>query len=306
MRKGLVEASFFCSRTEDSSGANFVGAIRRVLGACCLFLFPLVAHSTAIPDTPELRFATYNVLADADDAETRVPRLLEILRDTRADIIVLQEVAPWFAERLLREEWARAYHRPTRDGRTVLAHEYLVLSRFPVLSFDQAPLPGKQHRVYFAATLDLPTGPTDVATCHLESLLEDGLIRAQQLDVFVTRLAGEHDAIFAGDFNFGDGEQPETAHLSPEFRDAWLSVRPNDPGYTWNIEKSRMARDGSFVGEKSRRLDRILFRSKQWTPVSVEILGTEPVSPKNRRVFPSDHFGLLAVFRRNNPPVPIR
>lgn len=256
------------------------------------------ADASITSERNELRVLTYNVLADRDAADARVPRLLEILRDAKADIIVMQEFAPWFAERLLKEEWVKPYHRPTKDGRTLIAHEYLVLSRFPVLSFDQALLPGKQRRVYFAARLGLPTGPTDVATCHLESFLEDGPMRAQQLDVFFARLSGTHDAFFAGDFNFGDGEQPDTAHLDAEFRDAWLMLYPKDPGFTWNIEKSRMAREGSFVGEKSRRLDRILFRSKNWIPVSAQILGDSPIDPKNPRVFPSDHFGLLAVFRR--------
>jgi hypothetical protein len=59
-----------------------------------------------------------------------------------------------------------------------------------------------------------------------------------------------------------------------------------------------MAKAGAFAGEPSRRLDRILFRSKAWTPVSVEILGSRPISKRHGDIFPSDHFGLLAVFRR--------
>lgn len=276
-------------------------AVTRVLAWCVAALtWATVARAAEAPATSHttLRILTYNVLADPDLADARVPRLLEILRDANADILVLQEVAPWFAERLLKQEWTRDYHRPSKDGRTLIAHEYLVLARFPVLSFDPAPLPGKQRRVYFAVRLELPTGPTDIATCHLESLLEDGPIRAQQLDLFFQRLAGPQDAFFGGDFNFGDGEQPDTAHLSPEFQDAWLLLHPRDPGYTWNIEKSRMARAGSFVGERSRRLDRILFRSKHWRPASARILGDEPVTPKNTRVFPSDHFALLVEFHR--------
>lgn len=294
------------SRNAFESRRPRVGGIRRWLGLIFAAITlaqdsPAAETNPAPADPATLRVLTYNVLADPDVADARLPRLLQILREANADILVLQEVAPWFAERLLKEAWTRVYQRPTKEGRTLIAHEYLVLSRFPVLSFDQASLPGKQRRVYFAARLDLPTGPTDVATCHLESLLEDGPIRAQQLDVFFQRLAGSHDAFFAGDFNFGDGEQPDTAHLDPQFRDAWLMIHPRDPGYTWNIEKSRMARAGSFVGEKSRRLDRILFRSKQWIPVSTVILGDEPVGPQKSRVFPSDHFGLLAVFQKAAP-----
>lgn len=252
----------------------------------------------------ELRFVTYNVLADEDPSGQRIPKLLEILRHTEADIIVLQEVAPWFATILLKEPWLQTYHHPLKDGKAYIAHEFLVLSRFPIIDTDVAPLPGNQHRAYFAVTIQLPTGPAKVATCHLESLLEDGPMRAQQLDIYFQRLAETGDVFFAGDFNFGDGEQPDTTHIASTFRDAWREVYPKHPGFTWDIEKSRMARAESFPGEPSRRLDRVLYRSEQWQPTNAELLGTEPVSPKNKRLYPSDHFGLLVVFRFQQPPPP--
>jgi hypothetical protein len=71
-------------------------------------------------------------------------------------------------------------------------------------------------------------------------------------------------------------------------------VHPKDPGYTWNIEVSDMARKGSFPGEPSRRLDRILVRSNVWVPEKIRIIGDKPVVPKNKELFPSDHFGLIA------------
>lgn len=271
---------------------------RILLGLCFASILVRAAEPSLRSDTNELRFVTYNVLADEDPSGQRVLKLLEILRNTDADIIVLQEVAPWFATVLLKEPWVQSYHRPLKGGKTFIAHEYLVLSRFPILDTESVPLPGNQHRAYFAVTIQLPTGPAKVATCHLESLLEDGPIRAQQLDIYFQRLAGTDDAFFAGDFNFGDGEQPDTKHIAPNFQDAWRELHPKLPGYTWDIEKSRMARQESFPGEPSRRLDRVLFRSSHWTSTRAELLGTEPVSPKNKRLFPSDHFGLLAVFSR--------
>ena len=277
---------------------------RILLGLCFASTMNRAAEPDQRPATSELRFVTYNVLADEEPSGQRVPKLLEILRSTDADIIVLQEVAPWFANLLLKEPWLQPYHRPLKDGKTFIAHEYLVLSRFLILDTESAPLPGNQHRAYFAATIQLPSGPAKVATCHLESLLEDGPMRAQQLDIYFQRLAGTGDAFLAGDFNFGDGEQPDTNHIAPDFRDAWLEVHPNLPGFTWGIEKSRMARAESFPGEPSRRLDRVLYRSTQWQLISAELLGTEPVSKKDKQLFPSDHFGLLVVFRFQQPPTP--
>lgn len=63
---------------------------------------------------------------------------------------------------------------------------------------------------------------------------------------------------------------------------------------TWDIDESDMAARGSFVGERSRHLDRILLRSKHWRPLSIRIVGDQSIGTEGR-LFPSDHFGLLAV-----------
>jgi tyrosyl-DNA phosphodiesterase 2 len=284
---------------------RLVALLTRTALCAVLALTAVIGAAAGNPAPDELRLVTYNVLADLGDADRRIPRLLAILREARPDILVLQEVEPWFAGRLLKESWIQKFRRPTRDGKTLIAHEYLVFSRFPLTDTEIAALPGAQHRVYFAVTIELPGGPAKVATCHLESRLEDGPTRAQQLDCYFQHLAGNDDAFLAGDFNFGDGEQPDTTHLAPDFGDAWLLIQPREAGFTWDIEKSRMAKEGSFPGEPSRRLDRVLFRSKRWTPVFAELLGTQPVSAKTPRIFPSDHFGLLVVFRARETPLAI-
>src|SRR5690606_23614534 len=129
-------------------------------------------------------------------------------------------------------------------------------------------------------------------------------IRAAQLDEIFAELGRERDdpgvvaTVFCGDLNFGDGEQPDTAHLDPEFVDLWTTLRPGEPGFTWDIEHSAMARLGSFVGEPSRRLDRILLRSRGFAPAAIEIIGDRPVEPADRGLFPSDHFGLIGEIAR--------
>lgn len=49
---------------------------------------------------------------------------------------------------------------------------------------------------------------------------------------------------------------------------------------------------------KSRRLDRILIRSSLWKPASVRIVGDQPVTPGDKSLFPSDHFGLTGTVTR--------
>ena len=267
-----------------------------VVGLCTCLGADTGGNNTVLQPS-ELCIVTYNVLADPVQVETRLPELFRILRDARADFIVLQEFTPWMAQKLLQESWVAAYHRPLRDNKTVIAHEYLVLSKYPIIDFYTKSLPGQQHRVFFLVTVDIAGVKTAITTCHLESLLEDGPTRAQQLDFYFEQLAPFDEAFFAGDFNFGDGEQPDSEHLSARFSDAWLQVHPQNPGYTWDIEKSLFARQESFPGEGSRRLDRILFKSTRWQAASATIIGDQPLDGKHRKNFPSDHFGLMAVFR---------
>jgi tyrosyl-DNA phosphodiesterase 2 len=219
---------------------------------------------------------------------------MEILKESDADIIVLQEVAPWFAQRLLRQEWVKGYQLPQKNGRPVLAYEYLLLSKYPIESFTLVDLPGRQKRKFFMAVVKVDERKVSIGTCHLESMLEDGPTRAKQLDIAFAELAKTDDAIFLGDFNFGDGEQPDTAHLNVAYVDAWMTLHPKRSGYTWDIETSPMARAGSFPNEPSRRIDRVLVRSELWKPKSIAIIGNTPVSKETPHIFPSDHFGLLA------------
>lgn len=246
-----------------------------------------------------LRVLTYNVLADPVAIDRRIPRLLEIFREADADLIALQEVAPWFVEILEREGWLADYHAATIDGRLALPNGQMILSRFPITRSRARNLIGRQGRTVLISEVALAADETFVlATTHMESFLEDGPIRAEQLDAIFAELAGEAaPTLFAGDLNFGDGEQPDTAHLDPSFIDLWTRLHRGDPGFTWNIERSPMAADGSFVGEPSRRLDRMLLRSTTWTPSAIAIVGDRSVRGEPA-LFPSDHFGLLAELTR--------
>lgn len=288
---------------------------RRFYAAGWQILLPLILaftscscsrNSTSAPtgqsppakDSPEtaLVFCTYNVLADQVGVQKRLPALFAILQESQADIIALQEVAPWFLLALEQEEWARAYHPTIVDGKHVAPGGQYILSKLPVKSFVYRYLPGRQRRTVLVAEVEVNGRRIAVATTHMESYLEDGPIRAAQLDVIFPLLAGYDDAILLGDLNFGDGE-PETAHLRSDYVDLWTVLHPAKPGFTWDIEKSRMARRGSFPKERSRRLDRILVSSAVWDPKWIRIVGDQAVTQDNE-LFPSDHFGLVGALEQ--------
>jgi endonuclease/exonuclease/phosphatase family metal-dependent hydrolase len=248
----------------------------------------------------QLTFVTYNVLADPVGKDSRIPQVLALLDKSNADIIALQEVAGWFLADLVNQKWVKekGYNFTKIHNRIASPGGQLILSKFPIKESTYRVLPGRQRRTVLLATILLDGRQLSVATTHMESYLEDGPIRARQLDAIFPLLKDADDAVFLGDFNFGDGEQPDSAHLDEGYQDIWLSLHPKKPGYTWNIEVSKMAQKGSFPGEASRRIDRILVRSPIWQPKQIEIIGDKPVVPGKIDLFPSDHFGLVGVLER--------
>jgi tyrosyl-DNA phosphodiesterase 2 len=273
----------------------------RFLILLSLFTTALFAEEAKDADKPTksetLKLVTYNVLGDDVEVKKRIPALFKILKDSDADIIVLQEVAPWFFKLLVDEPWLKKYQLTAADEKNAVRGEYAILSKQKIESTVFELLPGKMHRKTFIARFKWNDRSLAVATAHLESYMEDGPMRAQQLDQIFGLIKDTDDAIFLGDFNFGDGEEPDSSHLDKKYVDAWLALKPKDPGYTWNIETSDMAKAGSFPKETSRRLDRILVRSEVWKPESVSIIGDKPVEEGKLDVFPSDHFGLTATLK---------
>ncbi len=254
--------------------------------------------STKSSNPKQLTFLTYNVLADSRFAKQRIPALMKLLKQSSADIIALQEVTAWFLNRLEKQKWVRSYHKVGSNKGKLAPGGLYILSRFPVQQHLYKRVPSHQGRGFLMALLKLHKKTLAVGTVHLESPLKAGAIRVLQMKVAFSHLAKADESVLLGDFNFGDGEQPDTKALPNIYVDPWPMLHPKKDGYTWDIRQSDMAKQGSFPGEKSRRIDRILMRSRHWRPDMTRIIGTQPITPGNKNLFPSDHFGLLARFYR--------
>ena len=257
-----------------------------------MLILILISFNLIFPDeTQDLKLLTYNVLADKVEIEKRIPAIFKMMQNSDADVIAMQEVAPWFMELLLKEKWVKNYHMPMEKDQVVVAHGLLILSKGPITKITADYLPSRQQRAYLVIDTKIKGLDLKIGTCHLESPLESGEARAQQLDIFFNLLNPADNAILLGDFNFGDGEKPETTKIPATFLDVWLEANKGKPGFTWDIEKSNMAKKGSFPNEGSRRIDRILVKSKSLKPKEAKIIGMEPLDIK-KELFPSDHFGL--------------
>lgn len=111
---------------------------------------------------------TYNVLFDLykkDQINTpkRIVAALKYLRDTRADIIGLEEVTQRFLIQLLREKWVQQeyYLSDSTSGSTVKPYGQLLLSRIP---FTQYVVP---QEILFNFSLSPPTTPLPLYSIRL-------------------------------------------------------------------------------------------------------------------------------------------
>lgn len=270
----------------------------RFLLLAMLCLYPLGAVPLDAADAPqELVVVSWNVLADASERERRLPVLLTTLRDARPDVIAVQEATTWFSSALAAEPWAKDLRRVPVEADHAFPGGLAVFTRLSVVGALVVEIPSDMSRCGLLVELSLGSSSLAVGVVHLDSHLEDGPVRSQQLQAMGRAFAGQQHAVLLGDFNFGDGE-PEGRDVPPGFVDVWSVLHPGKPGFTWDIARSPMARRGSFPDEPSRRLDRVLVRSPTWRPTAMSLFGTDPVPDTKGEVFPSDHFGVRVVLTK--------
>eukprot|EP00439_Symbiodinium_sp_Y106_P085706 s109_g29.t1 len=126
--------------------------------------------------------------------------------------------------------------------------------------------------------------PLTFATSHLESMDEhkdrNAAARRVQIDESLSRLADYPDVVFCGDTNINeavDGNVKLPAEW--EDADAWLVLKPDDPGYTFDVERNRMmaASDGWARANNARlRFDRFWTKMTNYAATEIELLD-EPI-----------------------------
>ena len=246
---------------------------------------------------PALTVVTWNVWFDRAHQEARAAALLDVLRDTDADVICLQEVTRPFLGHALASEWVRrGYAVSDGSGETVDPYGVLLLSRVPLEALELIELPSETGRRLLVASLRIGHRRLVVGNLHLESRGEKAASRVAQMEaIFPLLRARGDDVVLVGDFNF-DSEAMEAGHLDTSFVDLWPALRPGEPGWSMDTHANRM----TYLHKqkhKQVRFDRVLARSPQghFAGRSIRLLGTEAIAANARDVFPSDHFGLEAV-----------
>ncbi len=261
---------------------------------------------------PRLRVLTMNVYGPANPGWDRRHRLVaRMLRELAPDVVALQEVptgrgiSTLLGDRYRTTDFSRSSEEGT--GGTLA-------TRWPhrlVTEIDQRVTERSGDVLPWTATtvveLDTPLGPVVVAH-HKPSWPFTYELEREQQAVQAARTLEEHlgdrevHAVILGDFD----ATPDSASmlflrgrravdgLSVCYQDAWESVHPDDPGYTFEVSNP-LVRAGEVSTGVSRKIDHVLVRSGLHGP-TLRVADCQRVldRPDEHGVWASDHYGVMA------------
>lgn len=246
----------------------------------------------------ELTLTTYNVWFDPFCAEQRYLAIADLLSARAPDVMVFQEVTPTALDIFAAQPWIRdGYVRAAITGGRVGNYGMLLLSRLPVAAATYVRLPSRLNRGFLRAELSINGSCDVVCGVHLESGKASAPLRVRQLDEIFGELRSTETAVLLGDFNMRDAEN---AQITDPYCDVWPALRPRDAGFTEDTAINHMRYDMKNKGRQVR-FDRVLVKGQRWSATDIELLGTQPISVTQPRVFPSDHFGVQCRLKSRNP-----
>ncbi|CAM2697093.1 unnamed protein product [Rotaria socialis] len=253
------------------------------------------------------RVVSYNIWFSEDYQPTRFNSLCDILNKSQAQIIGLQEMTKNILQQLSAQSFVQErYYLSDVDGRTfngwygviLLIDIRLHISNLNLINFPRSNM---GRRLIFAEIKLDENEILRIGTVHLESL-DNREERLRQLDIcqkILSRSPGSY--ILMGDFNFHAHGQENIDQFDrlQQWIDAWTYLMgSHNHGFTFDTEMNSMTKLHNGKPNQSR-YDRIILRSQTITLTEIEILGNQPIASRGHlNIFPSDHFGLTAVFQR--------
>lgn len=252
--------------------------------------FPLAGCLGAqIPASGQkLRVATFNIWHDAGgNWPARLPLIVAALRQTRAEIIGLQEVLEDRDRGLANQ--ARTISRALGHGEVHFVSSDVegaarrfgnaIVSSLPVIEVASTRLePLSDYRTAIRARVRTTRGPVDVANTHLAWQADAGPVRARQLAHLADWLPRDNvPLIVMGDFNAPLGEPALRAFAGERLVSA---LPPGAASTTLNPAR----------GHQRRVIDHILVGQSPFAVADARVIGDQPSGDE----YPSDHFGVAA------------
>lgn len=262
---------------------------------------------------PVLKLVTLNILNDLSRWPQRRSILAAQMADLQPDVITLQEVAlpensaQWLADQLggyCVSFCPRTHHKGREEG-------IAILSRYPIVREATLDLQ-TQNRVAQLIEINFKTRSLIVANAHLFWWPGESIERDQQARLILKWLndvSSEAAIVLCGDFNATPRTNAITI-MRERFASAYATRHGGEPEYTCPtplaVGTIATSRDGlrairrvivSVAANRTLKpwrgtLDYI-FVNQHVQVIDCEVVLTQP-SPANLKIYPSDHFGLMA------------
>ena len=262
------------------------------------------------------RLNTYNF-------EERMNAIIDEILRHNADVVCLQEMTRWSQEiftehKILKSNYDFVFDIQGRYGIAMLTRKGMREGHFQLTKMHS-----RMGRNLLHCVVSLNSKRVHVATAHFESLSNAKLRREQVKqanDVASSFRKSCVASVLCGDFNFcsyrnfsGDGplENLVLGEVAPEFVDLWPALMSKkseaSPMSTPDKKTQRDTLGYTFDSETNTnikkfermRYDRIMLRSfrevDEVQAESIQMVGTEEI--RAIKMHPSDHFGLLALFK---------
>lgn len=246
-----------------------------------------------VPGVPgDIIVLVYNIHAGKDaHGEDNLERVAQLVRDTRADIVLLQEVDVGTRRSGNVDQPARlreltGYHAAFGKTLDFQGGQYgiAVLSRWPVDSSATTALPidppqlrsgvsyeprGAQ-RVYISS----PHGPLVVLNTHLDASRDDRY-RLQEIRTIVALAAASRQhghLLVGGDFNSEPGSAVQDSLAAAALRDAWLLCGSGD-GFTFPADSGVKRIDYLYLepGMSCERAEVLRTAASDHSPLLVRV-----------------------------------
>ena len=279
---------------------------------------PLTGQQQIMEEGPafNLRLLTWNIdgLDASGDLEKRTVAVCRLISVRKPHVVFLQEVILQTLD-FIRKDLGSDYSIHIPSYRTFgYFTAILVSKKTPKVRLDGEPMTfdfpdstmGRQLLQLFIKVCDVPIA---LYTSHMETLKDSSKQRIKQLKQALKFIEEQNTlfhrpCIFGGDLNLRDREVTE-AGLPPTVGDVWeVCGKSEVHRYTWDITRNNNLVCGKYSYKPRLRFDRLYLSpidGKHVRASSFELVGKERVVSCNR--FPSDHWGLWAVFQVSNNDV---
>lgn len=256
----------------------------------------------------ELIFITWNIDGlTQGNLELRTKAVCQIIRDTQADVIFLQEIIP-ATEAIIRGQLSESHHViEAREWKGYPAEYYTMtllrkatvnLKSHQVVDYDLSVM----TRNMLVVSVEVNGISVHLINTHLESTKEYSSHRFQQIkqirSVSKKLLPPNEPMIIAGDMNLRDKELEDWGGIPPDWEDAWTATGSRaECRYTWDTLRNDNLKTNFGKYKPRCRFDRIWFRDSKpsrLVPSQFSLIGIQRLKP--HVCFPSDHWGILCIF----------